>query len=354
MSGAATLGPLAHERALLRGAVVAYEAGQSLAGWYPVTLDASGAEPVLAWRYLGERLLSAAFFQDNFSGLDAADVRVCYTPLSALAQFDAGQGAGQGASLRCLPPSAFVFHVSRCGSTLLTQMLSKLPTSVALSEPPVLDAFFRVLHARPQWLEAPVIFRQLLAALGQARRASEAHLIVKLDCWHAPWMAWVRQLYPNVPLYFLYREPQQVLDSHRRQRGLQMVPGLLPLGPLHLTGQMQHAGDLDGYAQQVLGAIYRTALDLAPESGVQWLNYSQLPSAVWTQLMPAMGMACSAEDLKAVQARSQFHAKHAGSQFVGDPKADLPAPGVPASQELATCYAALEKLRLESGPAFGA
>ena len=343
------LSPLPHEQALLRAEVVPYTEGMSLAGWYPVALDASGAEPVLAWRYLGERLLDAAFFQDNFSTLATEDRRVCYTPLAALAQFDAGQGAG----LRCLQPGAFVFHVSRCGSTLLTQMLSQLPSCVALPEPPVLDAFFRVLNARPQCMDAPVIFRQLLAALGQARRASETHLIIKLDCWHAPWMAWVRQVYPDVPLFFLYREPQQVLDSHRRQRGLEMVPGLLPLGPLQLTGQMQHAGDLDGYAVQVLGAIYRQALDLAAANGVHWLNYSQLPAAVWTELMPAMGMACSADELAAVQKRSQFHAKHGGAQFVGDPKATLPAVSGPGSDALAACYAQLEALRLKPAPGLG-
>jgi hypothetical protein len=353
MNPVAQLAPLAHERALLRGTVVPYAAGQSLAGWYPVTLDASGAEPVLAWRYLGQRLLSAAFFQDNFSALEAADMRVCYTPLGALAQFDAVDDAGQSDGLCSLRPGAFVFHVSRCGSTLVTQMLSQLPSCVALSEPPVLDAFFRVLHARPQCMDAPLIFRQLIAALGQKRRASEAHLVVKLDCWHAPWMSWVRQVYPHVPLHFLYREPQQVLDSHTRQRGLQMVPGMLPLGPLQLTGQMQHAGDLDGYAQQVLGAIFRTAVDLAGANGLQLLNYSQLPKAVWAELMPALGIACDAEGLQAVQNRGQFHAKHGSTQFVGDPKVDLPARSGPASQELATCYAALEAQRLQAGLAVG-
>lgn len=347
MSANEALGLLAHEQALLRGTVAPYTPGQSLARWYPMALDASGAEPLLAWRYLGERLLTAAFFQDNFSAQEAADTRVCYTPLSAL--FDAGQGQG----LRSLQPSAFVFHVSRCGSTLVTQMLSQLPSCVALSEPPVLDSFFRLLHAQPLGWDGAAVFRQLLAALGQARRASEQHLVVKLDCWHAPWMPWLRLVYPDVPMVFLYREPQQVLDSHTRQRGLQMVPGLLPLGPLQLTGQMQHAGDLDGYAQQVLGAIFRTAVDLAGASGLQLLNYSQLPAVVWTELMPALGIACSAALLQAVQKRGQFHAKHGSAQFVGDPKVDVPARSGPACQELAACYAALEEKRLAADLAAG-
>jgi hypothetical protein len=147
--------------------------------------------------------------------------------------------------------------------------------------------------------------------------------------------------------WFLYREPQQVLDSHTRQRGMQMVPGMLPLGPLQLTGQMQHAGDLDGYAQQVLGAIFRSGVALAQANGLQLLNYQQLPKVVWGELMPALGIACDALGLQAVQKRGQFHAKHGSAQYVGDPQVNVPARSGPACEELAACYAALEAQRLQ-------
>ena len=336
------LGLLAHERALLRGAVLPYEPGQSLAQWYPMSLVTSGAEPLLAWRYLGKRALSAAFFEDNFVAQDVQDRRVCFTPLAALASFDKSNAQG----VRSLTPSAFVFHVSRCGSTLITQTLSQLSHCLALSEPPVLDAFFRLHHQRPDLSGGVVVFRQLIAALGQARHADARHLIVKLDSWHVPWMPWVRQAFPQVPIFFLYREPQQVLASHHRQRGLHMVPGLLPLAPLQWERQALPPGDLEGHGRQVLAAIFQTALAHSEMHGLRLLNYSQLPHAIWEDLMPLLGIWCDADALHAMQARTQFHAKHGHARFSGDTPLNLPVD--PENEELFRCYAALEKKRLRS------
>jgi hypothetical protein len=342
-----SLGVPAHEKALLRGAVQPYESGQSLALWYPMTINTSGEQPLLAWRYLGGRALSAAFFEDNFASQSVEDRRVCYTPLAALAQFDADQDQ----AVRSLAPSAFVFHVSRCGSTLITQTLSQLSQCVALSEPPVLDAFFRLHHQRPDLSGGVAVFRQLLAALGQARRADEQRLIVKLDSWHVPWMPWVHQAFPQIPIIFLYREPQQVLASHRRQRGLHMVPGLLPLAPLQIApSPALQPGDLDGYAQHVLTAIVQTALTHAEMPGLHLLNYSQLPQAIWEDLMPMMSLRCDADTLLALQARTHFHAKHGHARFMGDAPVS-PSINTPPDETLWQCYAALEKKRLEISPA---
>ena len=63
MSAMALPGLLPHERALLRGSIVPYTANQSLALGYPMALDGSGEQPLVAWRYLGDRLLEGAFFQ---------------------------------------------------------------------------------------------------------------------------------------------------------------------------------------------------------------------------------------------------------------------------------------------------
>ena len=42
-----------------------------------------------------------------------------------------------------LAPSLFLFHVSRCGSTLISQMLAALPQNVVISEAGPMDAILR-------------------------------------------------------------------------------------------------------------------------------------------------------------------------------------------------------------------
>jgi len=55
--------------------------------------------------------------------------------------------AGRRAGIAPGPgPAGLIFHVSRCGSTLISQMLSTAGQLV-LSEPPPVDDIFRLHHA---------------------------------------------------------------------------------------------------------------------------------------------------------------------------------------------------------------
>ncbi len=91
------------ERALLRGEQVPEP--ESLRGWYPVVARQDG----LWWRFFGKKQFSEPFFHNTVFGL-AQDKRFrTWTAFDALDEFD-----------DTLAPTAFVFHVSRCGSTLIS------------------------------------------------------------------------------------------------------------------------------------------------------------------------------------------------------------------------------------------
>lgn len=317
-------------------------------GWFPVALESD--PPAVWWRFLGRKRLTAAFFQDSLSGQPSPERQVCRTPLSVLDELPGS-----------VPPTAFVFHVSRCGSTLLTQMLASLPQCIVMSEPPVLDAFFRLHHHSPSQSGGGQTLRRLVAALGQRRSAAERHFFVKFDSWHVPWIPFIREVFPDTPFLFLYRHPGEVLASHHRQRGPQMVPGLLDTSLLKLDIVDVPASDFEGYSARMLKAIFQSALDLAADAalatGLMLLNYNQLPEAVWESLVPFFAMQCNADDLAAMKTRSQFHSKHAGARFDGDLKS---AGGDPQGKkpdrlmEVIRLYALLEELRLKQRPGRGA
>ncbi|MBA2672881.1 aspartyl/asparaginyl beta-hydroxylase domain-containing protein [Ramlibacter sp.] len=297
----------ADELALLRGRLVPYEG--DLRGWFPVTFGpGAGSAPAIGWRFLGERPLTAAFFHDSLAGQPSGERRVCHTPQAALDAF--------GDSVA---PSAFVFHVSRCGSTLLTQCVATLPQCVVLSEPPVLDAFLRFHHRYPQRSGGTDTLRKLVAALAQRRSGRERHCVVKMDSWHAPWVGFLREAFPDTPFVFLYRDPREVLASHMRQRGRQMVPGLLDTSLLRPQVADLPPGDLDTYATRVLDAVYGAGLDAADAGlGLELVNYTQLPQALFDALMPRWGIDGSDEELAAARARAQFDAKHPTRRFESD------------------------------------
>lgn len=332
-----------------------------LRGWYPVTLsqareDSEDAnedanESVYLYRMNGTHF-TEPFFEDSLRRVARHERAICRVPLTALAN-----AVGK---LQCIAPTAFVFHVSRCGSTLMTQMLSALPIFVVISEPPVIDAYFSFRHHQAndqgKWNDALLV--QLIAMLAQKRHKDEQHVVLKLDSWHMPWMPLLYTMFPQTRIVLLYREPQQVLASHQRQAGMHMVPGLIDTGrlsvsPVDLNGLA--AADLPGYRARVLTAIYASAVAAvkslravdAMNERIKLVNYNTLPDTMLNDLLPWLGVELDAAEKQAMLARTRYHAKNTAVPFKGDPVAgdSVPQQSDDAdTQRLAMLYAALEAL----------
>jgi hypothetical protein len=311
-----------NERHLLRGQPVAAGAVASLRNWFPVTLQ--GRE--IVWRHVPDRF-TASFFADTLQQQDPAQRYICRTEFDWLTRLEPA-----------LTPSAFIFHTSRCGSTLLTQLLVTLSRCIVMSEPPIVDAFLRRHQTEPEASGGSVGLRQLILALGQQRSPEETHFFIKLDSWHIQFLPILRAAFPDTPCWFLYREPEAILASHQRQRGPQMVPGMVAT---LATGTLE-AGDLDGYCAKILAGFFEAAL--ANVGHLQLINYRQLPDILWQDLLPRQGLDCTSEELARMRQRAGFNAKSRGIRFSADV---TPASSHPILQQrVAPLYAQLEERRL--------
>lgn len=333
----------AEERALLRGQQIDAHTIDTMQGWFPVAI-ATDTESVW-WRDMGEKRFTESFFQDSLADQAHAQRRVCHTPIASLGELCNG--------IRSITPTAFIFHVSRCGSTLLTQLLASLEQCVVMSEPPVLDAFFRHYHHRPDMHGALDLLRQLVTMLGQKRQDAETHFFIKFDSWHLPWLPFIREAFPDTLFIFLYREPDAVLASHRRQRGPQMIPGLLDTTRLEVQSRHLQVADMDSYAVAVLAALLAAGLDQVSASRLHLLNYSQLPAILWDQLFGLFALDCDETQLSRLKARSTLHSKHRHTSYEGDPPAaerqaeQLMKLNKDAFRQCREIYEQLEKLRSE-------
>lgn len=318
------------ERGLICAKLVQEEELESLRGWYPVVAANDG----LWWRFFGEKRFREPFFYDTVSCLPQP--RLCMrTAYDAPDRLDG-----------TLAPTAFIFHISRCGSTLLTQLLASLPDCVVMSEPPVVDSFLRRYYAGMVQGEAGQTLRRIISALGQRRFAEERHLFVKLDSWHIASLPLFRNAFPDTPFLFLYREPHEVLASHRRQRGRQMVPGLVDgaMPPLEFTAA--EPGDLDGHCVNMLESFFGAARRHADE--LLFVNYRQLPQLLWDDLLDFFAVSPAPSHLEAMKSSAGLHSKN-GTQFLGDPPASASGASAPCAA-IAPYYRQLERLRQEQGP----
>ena len=324
------------ERQLTKGEQVAWQPGMELRHWFPLTAGIVDGEVTLAWRDMADIAFTDSFFENTLARQQRDARRVCHTPATALDQFNG------------VPtPDAFIFHVSRCGSTLLTQLLASLPQCIVMSEPPIIDSVLRLHHDQGAPDGTVALLRQVMRAMGQRRTGQEKHFVIKFDCWHIHSLELLRAAFPDTPCLFLYRAPQAVLASHQRQRGPQMVPGLIHPALLPLPAGPAAPGDLDAYTGRVLDSFYTAALAHAAAGRIRLVNYSQLPGIVFSDLLASLKINCTPAQRYAMRQRSQFHSKYTGHAYSGDAAPPQEERLARLAARIAPGYQALEQLRMK-------
>jgi len=322
----------------------------ALQGWAPASLEWRDGQPRVSWCYLGAAPLREPFY-------DMTIQRALQTPFNSLFahRADTEVLARWHAESPGLSPSGFIFHMSRCGSTLVSRMLAALPRHLVVSEAGPLDALARS-HARAPL--APIEqriawFRWMVSALGQKRTGEEERYFIKFDSRTTLDLPFIRRAFPDVPWIFVYRDPTEVMASHRSDPAVSMIPGMICSGGLDLPPEQALAMSPEDYGARVLGRLCEAACVCLRESGLPVglpVNYAQLPEAVGRDIADHFGIGFTAGEMECMNEAALFHAKHPERRFEPDgeyKRRELPE----AAREASACwiephYAELERLRL--------
>jgi hypothetical protein len=320
----------------------------ALEGWLPSRVDWRARPPVVEWCRLGDRPFLEPFFEQTLGAAQERPFNRVFqqrTSLDELAAFDPERLG--------VEPTGFVLHLSRCGSTLLARMLQAVPGCVVLSEPTPLDAVIDARRRFPDLDEARHVawLRGMVGALARPRRPGPSRVFVKLDAWHVGELPRLRRAFPRVPWVFLYRDPVEVLVSHRRQRGAQMIPAAVDPGRFGLDLASAAALDPDAYAAHVLGCLARSARDALALGGGRLVHYRELPEAAWGPIASHFGVSWSEDDRRRMAEAATRDAKRPDQPFApdgADKQADAdPALRAEAERRVGPLYRELEALRRE-------
>jgi hypothetical protein len=334
-----------HAQALGGAPTRARETGLPPSGWLPARTFWQGGELYVSWSYFGSRRLAEPFFEDSLR-------RALETPFNLLFQYTTpiGRLADWLAAHPGLTPRGFIFHMSRCGSTLVTQMLAALAHNLVVSEAPPLDAVVQARARRPDLGEEQqaVWLAWMTRALAQPRCGEQA-LFVKLDSWHTLALPLFRRAFPSVPWVFLYRDPVEVLVSHMEMPGMHTVPELAGATVLGSEAPFEPHRRED-YCARILARICEPVLAHAHGGGLL-INYRELPTVTWTSILPHFGVPVSPRDRATMAEAARYDAKMPGVPFTpdaDDKQASASAALRAAAQErLGDIYGQLEALNRE-------
>ncbi|TDQ73707.1 hypothetical protein [Sphingobacterium yanglingense] len=231
-----------------------------LSNWIPYKLEIVDQEVRVLWLDLEDRFIAEPFFDETI-----LENRICAKNKGRgrlVSQSDIRSLCEWVSQVETCPVTAFIFHVSRCGSTLLSQCLVADKKYVVIPEAPLLDEILQLEEALlPEEISRERFFKAILTFLGQ-RRLGQEQLFIKLDSWHIHQYNLLRGWFLNTPFYFLSREPKAIIQSHEKRRGIQMIPGYLSEGANPVQVHAGHYADFSLFTADVLSNFYKGLIDV--------------------------------------------------------------------------------------------
>ncbi|HEV8169191.1 MAG TPA: hypothetical protein VGP59_07580 [Pyrinomonadaceae bacterium] len=286
-----------------------------LKGWLPVDAVVIDGRPGLWWMEMADVRLDEPFFQQTVDRAKQDKRAELFTEFDVLLQLEK--------TLESVPPTGFIFHSSRCGSTLVANACRAITNSIVLSEAPAIDKlitrfFTDAAEGGVKESVYSVFLRGVVHALGQRRSGSEQHLFIKFACTSFAQIDRITRIWPHVPWIFLYRDPVETVVSNIADPptwllddDLRVLASIIGVTPAEVA-----AMSLAERCARSIGSLYARAVALANDNSML-LNYNQLSIS---SVLEFFNVSPSPQELEAIARTRGIYSKEiSGTRpFVAD------------------------------------
>jgi hypothetical protein len=263
------------------------------ADWLPARAALHPTGLYFSLREIGPAQLQDPFMQQTLARISAREIFV------HIAREDLGKGA-EGCA-----PAGLIFHVARCGSTLISQLLKQLDGLVVYAEPLPVNEILVPPHTWSRQ-ERVAALRSLSVAF--ARHARKPY-VLKFTSWNTLFCELVAEAFPHSPWILNFRDPVEV--------GVSLLSR--PPGWLWESGEPSRtfSGFIDPqnvstsreeYVALLYGALCHAASRLDPPRG-RLVPYTSLPGAVWQTVAPHFSLAIDDEQRRRMTETARADAK---------------------------------------------
>lgn len=283
-----------------------------LKNWIPYQIKHQDNNWIINWLDLAEHDIAEPFFDETIS--------ICRNRMLERSRFTSQSSLDfliqAAADSDSIMPTAFIFHVSRCGSTLLSQALATHYENIVVAEAPLFDEILRAQEqdSAMELAEKERIFKAAISMMGQQRHRQKDQYYIKLDSWHLHFYHQLRMWFPKTPFYFLSRAPHEVIASHTKRRGIHAIPGYINPKLLRVDLNERHFQDFNFYTSAVLKEFYQEMFNIATEKNPlnRFFDYSWGMSQMVVDFYKTIPVEL---DLTLTKERLSYHSKFPEQRF---------------------------------------
>jgi hypothetical protein len=279
-------------------------------GCLPIDTGVVTGSPGLWWLDMHDVRLSEPFFQETVDRfrLEHSEREARFTEFHLLPQL----GKSFASSIR---PSGFVFHSSRCGSTLLANAGRSISGSIVISEANAIDQLVArfITDNEPRDVKRAIysaLLKAVMSAFGQTMTGIERHLIVKFSCSSTSKLEQIARIWPDVPWVFVYRDPVETIVSNLKTMPAWLLDQDRRILSSVIDEPVSTVSEMDAaeLCARAIGSFYATAKQLASYD-CMLLNYEQLSIKTLLKVLDFFGIEPTAEEVNEIAVAAQFYSK---------------------------------------------
>ena len=262
-----------------------------LPGLIPIAIDLD--ERKLVWRDLGCYHPYEGFFRNTVSAAHA--LRLLRQPGATAEVFETRVEVlmNDGIVRDFVPPTGFIFHLGRCGSTLLAKALARSRSNLVFGEANPHQHIWPYLAGnRPPGVEPSrdnlELYRRLVLAMGRRRVATHRCHFCKFTSFDTLFLGFILSAFPDTPAICLYRDPREVLVSYLEKKGGWLAYQGSAWGDFIAGRDDLGIADELTYVSEVIGHCLNRVLQ-AGAPNLKYLSYGQLGAANLPSILASFG-----------------------------------------------------------------
>ncbi len=278
-------------------------------GWLPVDVVIRDGRPGVVWLDMREVELKEPFFHQTVARTRRErSIPERFTDLDVLVHFEKLELGGT--------PAGFIFHSSRCGSTVVTNAFKAIANTLVISEAFAVDKLVArfltdVGEGKTRELVYSVFLRGIVNALGQQFSDDKMRYLLKFSSLSVLQLPRIQRIWPTVPWLFIYRNPVEVMVSNLQTEPEWMrYEGSPQIAAATIGGNPESvlAMSREEYCARVLGRLL-TIVGEASHNRRRLLNYEELSLPALLRLAAFLGLEPTAEEIETMASSMRRYAK---------------------------------------------